>query len=151
MRLNFKEGKRQFEPNIVADWLIRLHTHTYYVQLAMNKLYAARPRKWKLKDFELFFLQVLEEKEMQYVTIRSLLTDLQWQVLEAIALEGHVEKVTGKAWLMRYKLGSASSIQAVIAAMEDREMIVREPNGFRLMDPLMAPWFQRRFSRNKEF
>lgn len=148
---HFETGKRQFEPEIISDWLDRLRTHTYYVQLAMNKLYAAKPKKWKPRDFELFFLQILEEQEVQYVTIRGLLTDLQWRVLEAIALEGDVAKTTGKDWLMKYKLGSASSIQAVISAMDQREMIVKEENGYRLMDPMMEHWFRRRYSVGRFF
>ena len=148
---HFEAGKRQFEHEIIADWMDRLRIHTYYVQLAMNKLYAAKPKKWKPIDFERFFLQILEEQEVQYVTIRGLLTDLQWRVLEAMALEGNVEKTAGKDWLMKYKLGSASSIQAVITAMDDREMIVREENGYRLMDPMMEHWFKRRYSAGKIF
>ena len=148
---HFENGKRQFEEEIMADWLDKLRIHTYYVQLAMNKLYAAKPRKWKRRDYDHFFYQILAEQEVQYVTIRNLLTDLQWRVLEAIALEGNVEKATGKDWLMRYKLGSASSMQAVIAAMEEREMIVREEKGFRLMDPMMEHWFKQIYSPGKYF
>lgn len=143
---HFEEGKRQFESEIISDWLDRLRTHTYYVQLAMNMLYDAKPKKWKPKDFELFFRQILLEQEVHYVTIRNLLTDLQWRVLEAIALEGDVDKVTSKDWIMRHKLGSASSIQAVVKAMEDREMIAREEKGFRLMDPMMEHWFRQIYS-----
>jgi len=148
---HFEVGKRQFEPEVISEWLDRLRAHTYYVQLAMNKLYAVRPRKWKRIDFERFFYQILQEQEVQYVTIRNLLTDLQWRVLEAIALEGNVEKATGKDWLMKYKLGSASSMQGVIAAMEQREMIVREETGFRLMDPLMEHWFKQIYSSHRLF
>lgn len=142
IRFHFEKGKRQFEIEIMADWLERLRVHTYYVQLAMNKLYQARPRKWKSRDFELCFRQIIAEEENHFVTIQNLLTDLQWRVLEAIALEGDVEQVTGKNWLQKYKLGSASSIQAVIKAMEEREMIVRQENGFRLMNPMMEHWFR---------
>lgn len=148
---HFEEGKRQFEPDIISDWLDRLRTHTYYVQLAMNMLYNAKPKKWKPKDFEFFFRQILLEQEVQYVTIRNLLTHLQWRVLEAIALEGDVEKVTSKDWIMRHKLGSASSIQAVVKAMEDREMIAREDKGFRLMDPMMEHWFRQIYSVGRQY
>lgn len=148
---HFEAGKRQFEPEIVSNWLDRLRIHTYYVQLAMNMLYDAKPKKWKPRDFEAFFVQILLEQEVHYVTIRNLLTDLQWRVLEAIALEGDVDKVTSKDWIQRYKLGSASSIQTVVKAMEDREMIAREDKGFRLMDPMMEHWFRRIYSAGKFF
>lgn len=148
---HFEIGKRQFEPEVISDWLDRLRTHNFYVQLAMNMLYDARPKKWKPKDFEAFFKQILLEQEVYFGTIRNLLTHLQWRVLEAIALEGDVEKVTSKDWIMRYKLGSPSSIQAVIKAMEDREMIAKEDKGFRLMDPIMEHWFRQFYSVDRRF
>jgi len=151
IRHHFEAGKRQFEPEVISDWLDRLHLHTYYVQLAMNRLYAAKPKKWKTRDFELFFHDLLLDRQPVYESIYQLLTHLQWRLLEAIALEGRVAKPSGKDWLMKYKLGSASSVQAALAAMEQREMVVPEESGYRLMDPFMEHWFKQVYSVNAIF
>jgi hypothetical protein len=52
---------------------------------------------------------------------------------------------------MKYKLGSASSVQAALAAMEQREMVVPEESGYRLMDPFMEHWFRQVYSVNAIF
>jgi len=139
---HMEHGKRYIEPEILDSWYDRLKGHTFYVQQMMNHLYAAKPKKWKKYDYEMFFASVVKEQEHYFITFKNLLSDLQWRVLQAVAAEGYVERVQSKEWLMKHKLGTASSIGSAVKVLTERELLAKEPRGYRLMNPYLEYWFR---------
>jgi len=103
--------------------------HTYYVQLLCNKLFAT-PEKELTNAVLLRTLEnILSENEPYYYSYKNLLTDQQWSLLKAIALEGQVNKVSSKAFLNQYHL-SSSTVQRSIKALEERELVVNEKGAY---------------------
>jgi hypothetical protein len=138
---HMEAGKRNVDLQIIDDWYDRLKGHTLYVQQMMNHLYAAKPKKWNKYDYEIFFAGIVRQQEHYFITYRNLLSDIQWKVLQAVAAEGYVEKVQGKEWLMKHKLGTSSTIGAAVKVLTEREMLAKEAMGYRLMNPFLEYWF----------
>jgi hypothetical protein len=138
---HMEAGKRNVDLQIIDDWYDRLKGHTLYMQQMMNHLYAAKPKKWNKYDYEIFFAGIVRQQEHYFITYRNLLSDIQWKVLQAVAAEGYVEKVQGKEWLMKHKLGTSSTIGAAVKVLTEREMLAKEAMGYRLMNPFLEYWF----------
>lgn len=139
---HMKEGKRMVDETVISSWYDKLKGHTYYVQYAMNHLYAVKPKNWNSRQYEEFFKEIIFRQEPYFVTYKNLLTSLQWKILEAVAQEGYVEKVQSKDWLMRHKLGTPSSVSAAIKLLNKRELLAFDQQGYRLMNPLMEQWLK---------
>jgi hypothetical protein len=139
---HMKEGKRMVDETVISSWYDKLKGHTYYVQYAMNHLYAVKPKNWNSRKYEEFFKEIIFRQEPYFVTYKNLLTSLQWKILEAVAQEGYVEKVQSKDWLMRHKLGTPSSVSAAIKLLNKRELLAFDQQGYRLMNPLMEQWLK---------
>ena len=146
---HFREGKMQWEPEIIEEWLARTRTHTYYVQVCMNMLFGMKPKRWKPIDFEIAFENILKHQENQYIVLRNILPANHWNFLEALAAEGTLAQPSSSEFLTRYALGAASSNRHILGKLEMQELVIKENDLYRLADPLFEQWFRRRYSRNK--
>ena len=142
IQYHMEAGKRDVPISVMEDWYLRLRGHTWYVQHAMNHLYATRPGKWNDSRYDDFFRKLVLEQEQYFITYRFLLSDLQWKILMAVAREGSVQKIQSKEWLMQHKLGTPSSVAAAVKLLCDRELLVKEPGAYRLMNPYMEYWLK---------
>lgn len=140
---HMEAGRRVVPVAILKEWYQRLKGHTWYVQHAMNHLYAEKPTKtWTPSDFESLFRRLVWEQEGYFTTFRFLLTEFQWKVLVAVAREGSVQKVQSKDWLLAHRLGTPSSVQAAVTLLKDRELLAFESGAYRLMNPYMEYWMR---------
>lgn len=139
---HMEAGKRVVDEEVIRTWYRKMHGHTYYIQYCMNLLYAARPKNWKQADYNEFFKDLVFRQEPYFITYKNLLTNLQWDIVKAMAKESHVEKIQSKDWIQKYKLGTPSSVAAAVKLLNEREIIALDEKGYRLMNPLMEHWIQ---------
>jgi DNA-binding MarR family transcriptional regulator len=88
-------------------------------------------------------LKILEEQESVFYNYRNLLTSYQWQLLTAIAKEKEVIAPTAKEFVSRYQLGTPSSIQVALKALEEKEMIFRDGKSYFVYDVFLSRWLER--------
>ena len=62
--------------------------------------------------------------------------------MRAVAAEDVVSEPTGKAFLAKYDLGSASTVASVIANLVERELLYRTEKGYIVYDRLFALWLK---------
>ncbi|MFN3530823.1 MAG: AAA family ATPase [Bacteroidia bacterium] len=97
--------------------------HTYYTQALCNRLYATSEQELDLPFVKLEANMLVQEQEAVFYQYRRLLSDAQWQLLIAMAKEDKVFKPTANSFLTAHKLGSSSTVQRSIQALETKEMI----------------------------
>jgi hypothetical protein len=79
---------------------------------------------------------------VQFRMLRARFTDLQWRLLRALASEEMVSQPHAFDFLVRHKLGAASSVERALRNLLDSKYIYRNEEGYQLSDPILHRWIQ---------
>lgn len=124
----FHKYNKEINPSIAEDILRWGNVHTYYVQQICNRVFTATtkrvtPELWKQQVYDL-----LKEQEIVFFGYRNMLTNLQWQVMKAIARDGMVYQPTGKEFLSRHTLMNSATIIRSLQSLQRYELVYKEFN-----------------------
>lgn len=117
--------------------------YTWYIQSVLNRLYENYKKVDATEQLRSTILSVTASKGPQYESLTQFLTNNQFAVLKAIAKDGIVGEPTGKEFLKKHKLSSASSIKTAIETLSDKELVYRLPNGYIVYDRFLGIWLSR--------
>lgn len=123
----------------ILDWC---RLHTYYVQVVCNRLFAKgirQPDDWFI---ERLLQEILSENQFVYFNYRKLLTQNQWLLLHGIAREKGAHKVMGSEFVKKYDLGTPSSVQTALAALQEKEMIFEDEGRWYVYDVFLSRWLE---------
>lgn len=123
IRKHFSNAGKQITAEALQYVLDYSRRHTYYTQVLCNRLYATPQQQLNLSYVMLEANMLVQEQEAVFYQYRQLLSDAQWQLLIAMAKEDKVYKPTAHKFLSAHKLGSSSTVQRSIQALETKEMI----------------------------
>ena len=136
-----KGNKKISQPQIdmILEWA---RFQTYYVQLTCNKLYG-RTDEVGTEDISAVMNETLEQESPLFGQFKMMLTSRQWQILKAIAIEENVPNPFSQSFIKKYDLGAASSVNAAIKALLDKEILIYWDESYTLHDTLLMRWMQR--------
>lgn len=145
----FKSNGKQISPEIVNDIISWCGGHTYYVQLLCNRVFSSTQSVVSDEIWKKQAVNLLSEQEQIFINYRNLLTNHQWQLLKAIALEGQVNMPTGKYFITKYKLGSSATITRSLGSLTKYELIYKDVNSsgesfYSVYDILFQQWTKER-------
>lgn len=86
------------------------------------------------------FRRIIIEHKYYFESYRNILTDFQWQLLQAIAKEKEVEEITSKGFIRKHQLGSASSVKTAVNSLLKKELISRIDGNYKIDDLLFSAW-----------
>ena len=114
---------------------------TWYIQYVMNMLYTSfSPNSvFVEEDVEGVMVDILSQHRFAYQSLMYQLTSKQKQVVMAIAREGKVGAIMSQSFLKRYNLG-ASTVQAAVRALLDRDFITFDNGEYQLGDLFLAQY-----------
>jgi hypothetical protein len=141
MRLFAERGK-----TIVRDLVEKVYHEfagcTWFVQMMMNELFAltAPAEHCGMDKWELARTNVIQAQEGSYKDLLSHLPPKQKQLLQAIAKEGAARGITSTAFIHKYKLSSASSVQAALKPLLKHELVTQDDDAYRVYDYFFAEW-----------
>ena len=120
----YKHGRKiPFES--VDEILAWTDVHTYYVQLVCNRVFANIPGNVPEKAWKGEALKLLKEQEYVFFGYREVLTQAQWHLLKAAALEGKLYAPTSKDFIGRYQLGSPATVLRSIDSLLRKELLFK--------------------------
>lgn len=117
--------------------------YTWYIQSVLNRLYENYRKVESVEQLRGTILAVTESKAPQYESLAQLLTENQFALLKAIAKEGIATEPTGKEFLKKYRLSSASSMKTALESLSNKELIYRQTNGYIVYDRFLGIWLSR--------
>jgi hypothetical protein len=85
---------------------------------------------------------LLKEVHPIFKLFRHRFTALQWKLLQAIAIEERVEQPHAFAFLVKYNLGAASSIERALQNLLTTKLIRRNESAYFIQDQLLMRWLQ---------
>lgn len=128
--------------NKTANYIFEINNGiTYNVQYLCHKLFSKQEKEITINLADKVLKEVLKENEVVYFNYRELLTSLQYQIIKAVAKETHVEKPYSNEFIVRYNLGSISSIRTAIKTLTDKGLLINH-NGIHLTDWYFSLWLK---------
>lgn len=138
----FELRGKHVSQDLITKVYQQFHGCTWFVQMMMNELFALT-RHDELCDIdklELAEQNVIMAQESSYKDLLAHLAPKQKLILQAIAREGTAKNVTSAAFIKRYNLPSASSVQSAIKGLLKNDIITQEDEGYRVYDYFFATW-----------
>jgi len=121
--------------------------HTWYIQNIFNRLYSIVERE---ETIDLPFISetiadILSSYEKMFQGMLSFLPERQKEVLIAIAKEGTALEVTSATFIRKHGLQSASSVQASLKQLLDKDIITRVENTYEVYDRFFGLWISKAY------
>ena len=86
--------------------------------------------------------EILKEDEYAFSTYYRMLTTNQAQLLKAIAHRGIVTEINASSFIKQYGLKGASSINTALKFLLEKELVLKEPEGYIVYDRFFAMWLK---------
>lgn len=141
----FGDYDKQVERDVVERVWQQYEGYTWYVQMLMNELFALTPAGGTCTPTLIATAEqnVIQTQETAYKEMLSNLPPRQKVVLQAIAKEGIARSITSAAFIKKYNLGSASSVQAAVKLLLKNDILTHSDGQYRIYDFFFSRWLAR--------
>lgn len=142
---HFASRGKCISPEVVSYIYNMVEGTTWYIQKLCNEIfaYADEGVECTIADVDNALENILEEKTDIFQDTMARLTTKQRQLLIALSKEGRTAQPTSGAFIKKYKLSSASSIQRSLSALLDKDIISSEPGKYYVYDYFFQFWLRR--------
>ncbi|MCD8287739.1 MAG: ATPase, partial [Porphyromonadaceae bacterium] len=112
----FEERGKRVDPSVVTHIYHQFSGCTWFLQMMMNELFTltAQGECCDMEKVSDAWRNVVQTQENSYKDLLSHLAPKQKMLLQAIAKEGNATQITSSAFIKKYNLPSASSVQSSI-------------------------------------
>lgn len=141
----FEKGEKKLEANTMEAVYKETEGLTWYVQKLLNELYSITPKSERctMEHFSVAMNNILDSYDHNYVDFLRLLSSRQKALVLAIAQEGKASNIQSSAFVKKYKLTSASSVQAGVKTLMEKGYITETNGKYQLYDLFMQRWLER--------
>ena len=77
-----------------------------------------------------------------YSDLLERIPEKQREVFVAIALEGRANAITGKPFIKKYHLQTASVVTSAVRSLLDKDLITHDKGVYMVYDPFFALWLR---------
>ena len=118
----------------------KLSSHTWYVHTLLNRLYETGIETIDKATVDDILADILLENEGTFQTFLRLVTPIQAKVLHAVATEGTIKEIQGKAFLTKYQLGAASTVKTAVKSLVEKELLLDNNGEYQIYDRFFGLW-----------
>ena len=144
---HFKEYNR----NITAETIEKIYDLfegvTWYIQKTLNTLFGeiAEGSCCSVEMVDNIISIIIDSNKYTYSENMFRLPDKQGKLLIAIAKDGKVLAPTSSGFVKKHNLISASSVQAALKGLIEKEFVTRDKNGYVVYDKFFEIWMKEKF------
>lgn len=140
-----KYGKR-IEPEVVIEVYNKFDAVTSCIQRVLNVLFLKTPLGEvctvdMVQDAIDYIIALFSET---YETLLEKIPEKQREVLRAIANAGRAKEVTGKTFIKKYRLQTASVVSAALRGLLEKDFVTQDKDIYSVYDPFFAFWLKQR-------
>ena len=135
-------GHKELPDSLFRDIYQWMDGHTWYVQYLLNRLYGLPYKKIECDMLRDMIAEILKEDEYAFSTYYRMLTTNQAQLLKAIAHRGIVTEINASSFIKQYGLKGASSVNTALKFLLEKELVLKEPEGYIVYDRFFAMWLK---------
>lgn len=138
----FHAHEKEINPATVEQVYQRFEGVTWYVQRVMNELFARTPvgTTCQSEMIEPAIQAILDSNSYTYESLLFQLPTKQKALLIAIAKAGKAKGLTSSAFIKRYHLISASSIQSAIKGLLEKNFVTTHLGVYEVYDIFFRMW-----------
>ena len=143
----FREGKRVLDDGVTNAVYEISKGLTWYTQKLFNTLYTntAEGGVCVIGDVEMALDYILKTQSYSYEEVLFRLPEKQKIVLIALAKNGPIKSVTSAAFVKKYSLQSASTVQSALRGLLEKDFVTLEQGEYSVYDIFMAHWLKMRY------
>ena len=138
---HFNKAGKQIADGVVSAIYERFDGTTWYLQKVLNQLFATKDDV-TVSDVDIAVGQIINQNEEAYKDILYQLTVRQRDLLVAVSREGKARQITGAAFVKRYHLSSASSVQKSAQALMEKQLLTHQQGIYEIYDKFMSEWLR---------
>ena len=140
----FQRDGRTIDAEVVQKVYDDYEGCTWFVQMIMNELFAMTPPSHHCAPDLLPTAQdnIIQAQRVGYQETLMALSAKQRRLLIAIARERRAEGVTSSAFIKKYSLSSASSVQSALRPLVESGLVTCGNNQYRVYDYFLAEWIR---------
>lgn len=139
----FKAKKGEITKEVFDHAYGLIEGQTWYLQTILNRLYESNTVVNDKKQVDEAIENILEENAANYQGMISMLTDNQFELLQAIAHEGIAAEPMGGDFIRRHHLKTASSVRAALKFLVDNEFCYKGLKGYIVYDRFLGFWLNK--------
>lgn len=142
---HFKNAGKQILDETIHEAYKKFDGVTWYIQKIMNQLFFRAEKKHAVNvlNLEESVETIVSENADAYGNLFYLISPSQKSLLLAISQEGKASGITGKNFIKRYSLASASSVQKAILSLQEKQLITNDLGTYEVYDKFMALWLKK--------
>lgn len=115
---------------------------TWYVQELLHQLYESPNAPLDIDDVRQTLFRLIGKFSAGFSTLYSTITDNQAQLLRAIAQEKIVKEPMARSFASKHRLPALSSIRQALKALETKQMIYKQKDGYIVYDRFFGIWLR---------
>ena len=144
---HFKRASKEIEENAIIAIYQQFEGITWYIQKVLNTLYDMTPEQGvcRVEMVPGAIRQIIDSFRYTYSEILFRLPEKQKELLIAITKEGKAKAVTSGAFIRKYRLASASSVQAALKGLLEKDFVTQEMGICQIYDRFLGIWLKENY------
>ena len=145
--MHFKRAGKEMEESAVTTVYQQFEGVTWYIQNVLNTLYDMTPEHGvcKVEMVSEAIRQIIDSFRYTYSEILFRLPEKQKELLIAITKEGKAKAITSGAFIKKYRLASASSVQAALKGLLEKDFVTQEKGVYQIYDRFLGIWLKENY------
>ena len=129
-------------PEYIDNLYDTLEGHTWYMQAVLYLAFYMTDKKCSPTIINEALIKRVTDNEDVFESMYYGLSERQRSVLKAIAAEGKAKQTQSVAFIKKYGLTSASSVQSAIRQLMDKDLVTTEKGSYRVDDRFFGFWLK---------
>jgi len=139
---HFEHAGKQIADDVVKVIYERFDGTTWYLQKVLNQLFATKDSV-VITDIDKAVEEIINQNEEAYKDVLYQLTARQRDLLVAVSRERKAKHITGSAFIKRYHLTTASSVQKSAKILTEKQLLTHQQGIYEVYDKFMSEWLER--------
>ena len=143
----FEERGKHVSSELVENVYRLFDGCTWFMQMMMNELFAltGHDETCSVDKLDEASKNVIQAQEVSYKDLLARLAPKQKLILQAIAKERLVKGITSSAFIKKYNLPSASSVQAALKPLLKNDLVTQDGDAYRVYDYFFSEWLAKSY------
>ena len=129
-------------PEYIDNLYDTLEGHTWYMQAVLYLAFYMTDKKCSPTIINEALIKRVTDNEDVFESMYYGLSERQRSALKAIAAEGKAKQTQSVAFIKKYGLTSASSVQSAIRQLMDKDLVTTEKDSYRVDDRFFGFWLK---------
>lgn len=146
-RSHFERNSKTIQSEAITGIYQQFEGITWYIQKVLNVLFDMTPPQGTCgtEMVEEAIRQIVDSFRYTYSEILFRMPEKQKELLIAITKEGEAKAITSGTFIKKYKLLSASSVQAAIKGLLEKEYVTQEMGVYKIYDRFLGIWLKENY------